>query len=679
MKNKAKITLTSDYKKGTFKAILFINLFIITYLLCFLMSVVVLIASIYAAYLMIINYPMLLVIVFGLTLPATGILLLVFVLKFLFSVHRIDRSHLIEITQKDEPELVQLIHDVAIEVNTSMPKRIFFSAGVNASVFYDSSFWSMFFPVRKNLEIGIGLINTVTKEELKGIIAHEFGHFSQSTMKIGSYVYNMNKVMHNMLYENEGYTELTVKLQNVNGYIQLWTSLALKIVQFYKHLLFVTYKWMNKSSLQLSREMEFNADAIASSVVGHQVCQNALLRTSFSEEAFQTVFTLYNHGLEENSVSSNIYKDQELLLNSITEEIRIDEKLGLPILSESHIFVNANSKLYYTGDWESHPSTEDRIMRLKATGFKSTSVEDYRANEVLIDALRWQHFFSDPIFEQVPNGIEVSELSLIGAYKKMLRGEMPEVFKEYYANRSPLKFDLESQIVTCDLPLFSELISDEKIERVKELIQISSDLDQIQLIVSKDIQAKEFTYDGIKYSRQGGSKLLTKLQAVKEQLFEFVSTNDRALFHYFQNLELNAGVSGVLLSKYRKLYAFEETLETRWQLYQELSVQMQFIYVVTPSDLIISNLAKLVPVESKLKRELDLLLHDSQIRELLNPEQLEVLRRYNSQKWVYMRSNVYIDENIELFTQSVQLFAQLLQGGMHMHRMNVYKYQASLM
>ena len=123
---------------------------------------------------------------------------------------------MIEIKREKEPELFALIDDVVNEVQTQHPKKVFLSSDVNAFVNYNSSFWSMFFPVKKNLTIGLGLINTTTVSELKAILAHEFGHFSQKTMKVGSFVNQANKIIYDMLYNNksidkigEGYIEIT--------------------------------------------------------------------------------------------------------------------------------------------------------------------------------------------------------------------------------------------------------------------------------------------------------------------------------------------------------------------------------------------------------------------------------------------------------------------------------------
>src|SRR5690606_19974293 len=118
------------------------------------------------------------------------------------------RSGSVEITDQDQPELFAFIRQVAADTQAPFPKKIFISSDVNASVSYDSSFWSMFFPVRKNLTIGLGLVNSLNLSEFKAVMAHEFGHFSQRSMKLGSYVYNVNRILHNMLYDNSGFSRL---------------------------------------------------------------------------------------------------------------------------------------------------------------------------------------------------------------------------------------------------------------------------------------------------------------------------------------------------------------------------------------------------------------------------------------------------------------------------------------
>jgi Zn-dependent protease with chaperone function len=184
------VKLTSQFQLQTSRAVAAIILFVFVYVMILLMTVGLTALCIYAGYLMVSALQHFVVLALGIGLVGMGFPTLIFVLKFIFSKHKIDRSDLLEVTEDEQPDLFRLIQNIVEQVGTSFPKRVYLSADVNASVFYDSNFWSMFLPIRKNLLIGMGLVNTVTHDELKAILAHEFGHFSQRTMKVGSYVYN---------------------------------------------------------------------------------------------------------------------------------------------------------------------------------------------------------------------------------------------------------------------------------------------------------------------------------------------------------------------------------------------------------------------------------------------------------------------------------------------------------
>ena len=89
-----------------------------------------------------------------------------------------------QISKKDSPELFAMIREIADATKNKMPQHVYLSPVVNASVSYSSSsLWSVFFPSGKDLTIGIGLLYGLNKSEIKAIIGHEFGHFSQETMR----------------------------------------------------------------------------------------------------------------------------------------------------------------------------------------------------------------------------------------------------------------------------------------------------------------------------------------------------------------------------------------------------------------------------------------------------------------------------------------------------------------
>lgn len=164
------ITLTPEFKAQTTKAIIAIGFFVLLYFVLALMALGLTLFCLFCAAVIILAYPSLITIIIGAGLASLGLLILIFLFKFIFASHKLDRSHLLEIKRTDEPALFKLIDDIVKQVNTTFPKKVYLSADVNASVFYDSNFWSMFLPIRKNLQIGLGLVNSISEEELKSIL-----------------------------------------------------------------------------------------------------------------------------------------------------------------------------------------------------------------------------------------------------------------------------------------------------------------------------------------------------------------------------------------------------------------------------------------------------------------------------------------------------------------------------
>ncbi len=360
---KQSIKLSEDFRSGLKRTVASILLFAFTYIVIIVLATLLTALCIYGGIIFIIAIPRFITLILGVGLASLGILVLIFLLKFMFQSHKVDRSHLQEITEADEPELFQLIREIVIEVDTNFPKKIYWSYDVNASVFYDSSFWSMFLPIKKNLQIGLGLANSVSAGELKAILAHEFGHFSQRTMKVGSYVYNVNHVIFNMLYNNESYKKLIENWAGVHRDFVIFISIAVKISQGIQWLLKIMYKVVNINYMSLSREMEFHADEIAAHVTGHVLLKSSLLRLNLAQYAYSSVLNYYDG--HPNTRSRNIYPEQAFVMELLAKENSIPFENGLPqVTLYDHNRFN-NSKLHIKDQWASHPSIEERICRLE--------------------------------------------------------------------------------------------------------------------------------------------------------------------------------------------------------------------------------------------------------------------------------------------------------------------------
>ncbi len=140
----------------------------------------------YGGILLIAFLPKFITLMIGIGRIGLGVMVFFFLLKFLFKRNLIDRSNLIEVNARDQPILFEFIRILTKETQTSFPKKVYLSSDVNACVFYNSGFWSMFLPVRKNLQIVLCLVNSLNVSEFKAILAHEFGHFSQKSMKLAA-------------------------------------------------------------------------------------------------------------------------------------------------------------------------------------------------------------------------------------------------------------------------------------------------------------------------------------------------------------------------------------------------------------------------------------------------------------------------------------------------------------
>ena len=305
-----------------------------------------------------------------------GVMVLIFLVKFIFNRRKVDRSNMMEIKEKDHPQLFDFIKRINKETDTKFPKKIYLTQDVNAAVFFDSTLLSMFFPVRKNLMIGLGLVNVVNVSELKAIIAHEFGHFSQKSMKLGSYVYNVNHVIHDMLYNNDSYGNLLDKWAHMSGIFAIFANITIGIVRAIQAVLQATYRVVQKSYSGLSQQMEFHADTVAAYVSGSAPLITSLYRLEAADLAYNNLFSKYNQWAAQSIKPDNLYPQFTQVMHHFANVFKIPVENGLPQVTEDSLQYFNQSKLVIKNQWASHPSTEDRAAHLNSLGLHAEIVHE---------------------------------------------------------------------------------------------------------------------------------------------------------------------------------------------------------------------------------------------------------------------------------------------------------------
>lgn len=676
------IKISPEFKTQTTKAVLSIALFILTYLLMLILALGLTVLCVYGGIMLIAIRPMFITIALGIGLASLGVLVLFFLLKFIFKSHKVDRSHLTEIKQADEPKLFKMIDDIVKEVGTNFPKKVYLSNDVNAAVFYDSSFWSMFFPIKKNLQIGLGLVNTVTQSELKAILSHEFGHFSQKTMKVGSYVYNVNQVIFNLLFDNESYDNLMQKWANASGYFSIFVIIAIKIIEGIKWILRQIYVVVNKSYMALSREMEFHADEIAANVTGYEPLKNSLLRLPLADHSLSSVLSFYDIKIAENKKSENIYKDHLFVTNFLAKENNIEIINDLPQISENEINKFNKSKLVIKDQWASHPSTEDRIAMLEKTGLSSTNLNNEPANLLFTDIEKTQRELTQKIFKEVNYSGECSDLTFeifqTNFKEEFFKNTFSKVYNGYYDNKNPLYFDIDKIEQSTKNIELEDLFSENKIEEVYTAISLQNDIESIKQISNNTYDVKTFDYDGIKYSKKDCKSLISKLEKELELLTEKIKTNDIEIFKYFRSIEQKVNLNPSLEKLYNHFFNYDKEFDVKYDVYIQLSNELQFVNYTTPIEQIRANFIKVEALEERLKKGISEILESQDYQTELTKEIKENFELYLTKKWQYFGNEKYFDKNLEMLFSAMNNYAFLLSRGYFLTKQKLLKYQEEL-
>jgi hypothetical protein len=540
----------------------------------------------------------------------------------------------------------------------------------------------MFLPVKKNLQIGLGLVNALTVEELKAILSHEFGHFSQQTMAVGSYVYNVNQIIFNTLYDNESYQKLIQKWADVSGYFYPFVALAVKINSGIQWILQKLYNVVNISYLGLSREMEFHADEIAAQITGCEPAKNALLRTPLADYAFNNVLDFYNRKIADNLRSENLYKDQISVMKILAEINNIPLKNDLPYISLEEQSKFDKSKLVIKNQWASHPTDKERITKLLNTGILYENNKDNLANSIFKNIEETQKQLTNKLFESVNYQAEVKFISFEDFQKEyknnVLSNSFSKIYNGYYDYKSPSHFKLTKNNLTNGSYDIKELFSDNKVNLIYTSVALQNDLEILKNISNNSIPAKTFDYDGVRYRRKDINTLLGKLNTEFENLNEQIKQNDISIYEYFEKIEREQNGKKKLEGLYCDFFEYDENFNSKYSLYTQLLNELQFVNTTLPFDIIRANLNKIEPIEENLKVEIGKILSDSFYQTEITDEMKQGLKSYTAETLEYFRTNQYNEKNLNILYTAMNTYAYLLSRGYFLMKKNLLAYQEEI-
>lgn len=332
--------------------------------------------------------------------------LALFMAKSLFTFQKGTASQDMELKQQDYPRLFNFLHTIADETGAPKPHRVFLSPRVNAAVFYDISFLNLIVPSKKNLEVGLGLVNVLTMSEFKAVLAHEFGHFAQKSMAVGRWVYIAQQVATQIVNKRDMFDSFLRGLSRFDLRIA-WIGWILQFVVWsIRSLTDTLLRGVILAQRALSREMEFQADLVSVSVTGSESLINALHKLAGADDALDRAI---NFAAAEHQKKTPV-KDVFAIQSRLLERLRLiynDPHYGAAPApateaAERHR-VFKNEVAAPPRMWATHPANSDREENAK-TIFVRCAQDERSAWDLFPDAAALRERLTAQLFAQVKPG-----------------------------------------------------------------------------------------------------------------------------------------------------------------------------------------------------------------------------------------------------------------------------------
>lgn len=290
-----------------------------------------------------------------------------FMLKSLFFIRRDKGSSGIEITRAQQPKLFAFLDRLADEAGAPRPHRVFVSGQVNAAVFYDLSVLNLLWPSRKNLKIGLGLVNVLSLGEFKAVCAHEFGHFAQRSMAVGRWVYTAQQIAGHIVATRGALDKFLDGISRVDLRIA-WVGFLLRLIVWaIRALTDSMFRVVLMAQRALSREMEMQADLVSVSLTGSDALIDALHKMPAADDAWDRTIHFINSELAAKRVVRNAFAVQSRTLALVGNMLGIPD-YGLaperPAGDPSHRLFKAELA-QPPRMWATHPHSHEREENAK--------------------------------------------------------------------------------------------------------------------------------------------------------------------------------------------------------------------------------------------------------------------------------------------------------------------------
>lgn len=468
------------------------------------------------------------------------VMILIFLLKIFIpsGKKKQEQGAEFEIKPADEPELFKLIYEVADGVKTYRPRKVFLIPDVNASVFHEQNLLSLFFPSHQNLNIGLGLVNSLTVVELKAVLAHEFGHFSQNITRVSGFIYRINKLIVDLLYSDGGWENTVRNSANLHGIIALFAALALYTALGIRWVFQKIYELVNLPYMSLSRDLEFHADAVAVNLTGKEALTNALRKTDFTNVAYNSTTEHLDDFFNKDKLScTNIFKVHNSVTLNLAKLNDLKVENNMLVITPETMNKFQQSRVYYKDQWATHPTQAEREANIAKYGqsqpYEFTSAWTLFRNPEEVQERMTKNLYASILATNNDPEIKPADADELN---KRIKDEQDSTrvnpaYNNFYYNRV-VSFDIDEAVkeynpMEAEKLKFEEVYAAENRIKIERLQQNTADKDILSAIKEKNIKTSFFEFDGKRYKRKEAENLINKLNKEIEEQGKWLDEADK--------------------------------------------------------------------------------------------------------------------------------------------------------
>ncbi len=334
-----------------------------------------------------------------------GLIVLVFMFKpIFFSIVGSRATRFRSLTRAGEPELFELVDRICDTIRAPRPSRIQVDSEVNASASYGVGLRGIF-KRQLVLTIGVPLVAGLSTRQFAGILAHEFGHFSQGAgmraqLIIGAINLWFAKVVYQRDDIDEKLDEAIEDSESAFGFVLMFAKLCVYLV---RGVLWCFMIAAHSISSIFSRQMEFDADRYEIALVGSETFAQTgkdlhLLGNAYGK-SLMGVITLLKQAVFIDDLPRMI---QLCRSQFTTQEIRT---------------VTESIEQGKTGLLDTHPCTRERIAQAKKADVTGVFMLDTPARNLFRDYESLCNNVTQDFYRNlVGRNVQASEMKRVDEY-----------------------------------------------------------------------------------------------------------------------------------------------------------------------------------------------------------------------------------------------------------------------